>query len=157
MRYPVGRSGWTLRTDDSSLTTEQQVEPLSDFPSALVNPSPKPRIGVLAIQGDFAAHAAALRECGAEPVLVRKPEELTLSGSAALDGLVLPGGESTTVLKFLERDGFLESLAAFVQDEAGLRNLRRMHSAGAQRHRSSAAEPGRAGYRCRAQCVRAPD
>lgn len=104
-----------LRTDYSSLTTESQVEPLSDFPSAQMTSSPKPRIGVLAIQGDFAAHAEALRECGAEPVLVRKPEELTLSGSAALDGLVLPGGESTTVLKFLERDGFLESLAAFVQ------------------------------------------
>src|ERR1700739_107988 len=68
-----------------------------------------PRIGVLAIQGDFAAHADALREAGAEAVLVRKPEEL-----AAVDGLVIPGGESTTFLKFLERDGFLVALREFV-------------------------------------------
>ena len=69
-----------------------------------------PRIGVLAIQGDYDAHAQALREAGAEPVLIRKPEEL-----AAIDGLIIPGGESTTFLKFLERDGFLASLRDFVQ------------------------------------------
>jgi 5'-phosphate synthase pdxT subunit len=68
----------------------------------------KPRIGVLAIQGDYAAHADALRESGAEPVLVRKPDELS-----GVDGLIIPGGESTTFLKFLERDGFLESLRVF--------------------------------------------
>jgi 5'-phosphate synthase pdxT subunit len=66
------------------------------------------RIGVLALQGDYAAHAAALEEAGAEPVLVRKPEQL-----ADLDGLIIPGGESTTFLKFLERDGFLETLRSF--------------------------------------------
>ncbi len=68
-----------------------------------------PRIGVLAIQGDYEAHARALREAGAEAVLVRKPEQLS-----GLDGLVLPGGESTTFLKFLERDGFLGALREFV-------------------------------------------
>jgi 5'-phosphate synthase pdxT subunit len=68
-----------------------------------------PRVGVLAIQGDYEAHARALREAGAEAVLVRKPEEL-----GGLDGLVLPGGESTTFLKFLERDGFLGALREFV-------------------------------------------
>jgi pyridoxal 5'-phosphate synthase pdxT subunit len=72
----------------------------------------KLRIGVLAIQGDYAAHADALRDSGAEPVLVRKPEELT-GPDAGLDGLIIPGGESTTFLKFLERDGFLESLRSF--------------------------------------------
>ena len=72
----------------------------------------KPRIGVLAIQGDFDAHAAALREAGAEAVLVRKPEEL-----AGVDGLVIPGGESTTFLKFLERDGFLNALEDFVRSK----------------------------------------
>ena len=72
----------------------------------------KPRIGVLAIQGDYAAHATALHESGAEPVLVRKPEELT-GPDAKLDGLIIPGGESTTFLKFLERDGFLDSLRTF--------------------------------------------
>jgi 5'-phosphate synthase pdxT subunit len=66
------------------------------------------RIGVLAIQGDYAAHAAALEEAGAEPVLIRKPEQLS-----GLHGLIIPGGESTTFLKFLERDGFLETLRSF--------------------------------------------
>ena len=69
------------------------------------NAAKPPRIGVLAIQGDFAAHAQALEEAGAEAVEVRKPSELE-----GLDGLILPGGESTTFLKFLERDGLLESL-----------------------------------------------
>jgi pyridoxal 5'-phosphate synthase pdxT subunit len=69
----------------------------------------RPRIGVLAIQGDFAAHAQALEEAGAEAVEVRKPSQLD-----GLDGLVLPGGESTTFLKFLERDGLIESLQRFL-------------------------------------------
>lgn len=73
-------------------------------------PQTLPKIGVLAIQGDYDAHAQALREAGAEPVLVRKPEEM-----ADLDGLIIPGGESTTFLKFLERDGFLGSLQDFVR------------------------------------------
>ena len=68
-----------------------------------------PRVGVLAIQGDFAAHAEALEEAGAEAVLVRRPEEL-----AGVDGLVIPGGESKTFLKFLERDGFLDALREYV-------------------------------------------
>jgi pyridoxal 5'-phosphate synthase pdxT subunit len=72
----------------------------------------RPRIGVLAIQGDFAAHARALEEAGADAVEVRKPAEL-----ADLDGLILPGGESTTFLKFLERDGFLQSLQRFVAEK----------------------------------------
>jgi len=67
-------------------------------------------IGVLAIQGNFAAHAAALQAVGAEAVEVRKPEEL-----AGLDGLIIPGGESTTILKFLERGNFFEQLKTFVQ------------------------------------------
>jgi 5'-phosphate synthase pdxT subunit len=71
-----------------------------------------PRIGVLAIQGDYDAHALALREAGAEPVLIRKPEEL-----ADIDGLIIPGGESTTFLKFLERGGFLDSLRTFVREK----------------------------------------
>lgn len=76
-----------------------------------MNPRP-PRIGVLALQGDYDAHAQALREAGAEPVLVRKRGEL-----AGIDGLILPGGESTTFLKFLERDGFLGALREFVRDK----------------------------------------
>lgn len=72
----------------------------------------RPRIGVLAIQGDFDAHAKALREAGAQAVLVRRPEQLT-----DVDGLVIPGGESTTFLKFLERDGFLAALREFVRSK----------------------------------------
>ena len=67
-----------------------------------------PRIGVLAIQGDYAAHADALAESGATPVEVRKPEELK-----GLDGLILPGGESTTMLKFLEKRHFFDALLQF--------------------------------------------
>jgi pyridoxal 5'-phosphate synthase pdxT subunit len=70
--------------------------------------SSKPSIGVLAIQGDYAAHARALSETGAEPCEIRKPDQL-----ATLDGLILPGGESTTVLKFLEKLGFFEELEGF--------------------------------------------
>lgn len=68
----------------------------------------RPVIGVLAIQGDFAAHAEALAEAGADPVEVRKPDQL-----AGLDGLILPGGESTTVLRFLDRLHFFDVLKDF--------------------------------------------
>jgi pyridoxal 5'-phosphate synthase pdxT subunit len=68
----------------------------------------KPHIGVLAIQGDYAAHAQALAEAGARPSEVRKPEEL-----GDLDGLILPGGESTTMLKFLESRGLFRALEEF--------------------------------------------
>ena len=68
----------------------------------------QPSIGVLAIQGDYAAHAEALSESGANPVEVRKPEQL-----AGIDGLVLPGGESTTILRFLEKHSFFEILREF--------------------------------------------
>ncbi len=67
-----------------------------------------PRIGVLAIQGNYASHSAALTEAGADPCEVRKPGQL-----AGLDGLVLPGGESTTMLKFLEKHNFFETLQEF--------------------------------------------
>jgi 5'-phosphate synthase pdxT subunit len=79
--------------------------PLSNHSSAS---DARPRIGVLAIQGDYAAHADALAEAGAEPVEVRKPEQL-----AGLDGLILPGGESTTVLRFLEKLRFFDLLVEF--------------------------------------------
>jgi 5'-phosphate synthase pdxT subunit len=72
----------------------------------------RPHIGVLAIQGDYGAHAQALAEAGAIPSLVKNPEDLRLD-SQSLDGLILPGGESTTMLKFLERRGLFESLKEF--------------------------------------------
>jgi len=65
-------------------------------------------IGVLALQGDFSLHAAALARCGAEAVEVRKPEQL-----AGLDGLIMPGGESTTLLKLMHEWGFVPALQAF--------------------------------------------
>ena len=66
-------------------------------------------IGVLAIQGDYEAHKARLEQLGAEVVLVRKPEQLD-----AIDGIVIPGGESSTFLNFLAERGFLEKLRYFV-------------------------------------------
>ena len=65
------------------------------------------RIGVLASQGDFAAHMRMLRELGAEAVEVRAPADLD-----ALDGLVIPGGESTTITKAIERDGLDDAIRA---------------------------------------------
>ncbi|MCU1589502.1 MAG: glutamine amidotransferase [Frankiales bacterium] len=69
-----------------------------------------PRIGVLALQGDVREHVRALTRVGAEPVQVRRPEEL-----ADIDGLVLPGGESTTIGKLLDLFELLEPLRAAVK------------------------------------------
>jgi 5'-phosphate synthase pdxT subunit len=66
-------------------------------------------IGVLALQGGFAAHAAALTDAGLAPRLVRAAAEI-----AGLDGLVLPGGESTTQLILLHRHGLAVALRALV-------------------------------------------
>ncbi|WP_263384314.1 pyridoxal 5'-phosphate synthase glutaminase subunit PdxT [Granulicella arctica] len=71
-----------------------------------------PTIGVLALQGAFDAHAKALTSLGATVRLVRNPEDL-----ADLDGLIMPGGESTTMLKFLERGSFFDTLATFVKEK----------------------------------------
>jgi len=66
------------------------------------------RIGVLALQGDFALHARALEKCGVEAVEVRKPEQLD-----QVDGLIMPGGESTTLLKLMDAWGFVPALEKF--------------------------------------------
>jgi 5'-phosphate synthase pdxT subunit len=68
------------------------------------------RVGVLAIQGDFAAHMAALNEAGADVCEVRKADELRQVG-----GIVIPGGESTTLLKFILNPelGYLEAFQEF--------------------------------------------
>src|SRR6185437_5828735 len=72
--------------------------------------------GVLALQGAYEAHARVLRSLGAIPRLIRVPEELVDSeGHSKVDGLIIPGGESTTMLKFLERNNFTDILKAFVQ------------------------------------------
>jgi 5'-phosphate synthase pdxT subunit len=67
-----------------------------------------PLIGVLALQGAYDAHVRTLAALGATPRLVRLPPDLD-----ALDGLILPGGESTTMLKFLEKHGFFAALQQF--------------------------------------------
>jgi 5'-phosphate synthase pdxT subunit len=68
------------------------------------------RVGVLALQGDFEAHARALAAHGVVPVEVRNPPDL-----AGLAGLVLPGGESTTMLRLMEGGEIGQRLAAFVR------------------------------------------
>ena len=72
-------------------------------------PTTTTKIGVLALQGDFDAHRKRLEELGAEVVLVKKPEQLD-----EIDGLVIPGGESSTFLKLLGEAGF-EKLKEFVR------------------------------------------
>jgi 5'-phosphate synthase pdxT subunit len=66
------------------------------------------KIGILAVQGDFREHAAMLRQVGAEAVEVRKPEQLE-----ELDGLVIPGGESTAIMRLVRLYGLEEGLRRF--------------------------------------------
>src|SRR5919198_2079565 len=66
------------------------------------------KIGVLAVQGNFREHAAMLRRLGAEPVEVRKPEQLE-----GLDGLVIPGGESTAIMRLVRLYGLEDAIREF--------------------------------------------
>ena len=66
-------------------------------------------VGVLAIQGDFEAHAGVLARLGAEPRIVRTPADLD-----GLDALVIPGGESTTMTLGVEREGLAEPLRELI-------------------------------------------
>jgi 5'-phosphate synthase pdxT subunit len=72
------------------------------------------RIGVLAVQGNFREHKAALRRLGAEPVEVRLPEQL-----ADLDGLVIPGGESTAIGRLVRLYGLEEAIGSFARPVFG--------------------------------------
>jgi len=72
------------------------------------------KIGVLALQGNFREHAAMLRRLGAEAVEVRKPEQLE-----GLDGLVVPGGESTTFVRLMRLYGLEDAIRAFQQPMLG--------------------------------------
>jgi 5'-phosphate synthase pdxT subunit len=95
----------------------------------------RPRVGVLAVQGAFEEHETALAAVGAEPTQVRLPDELE-----GLDGLVLPGGESTTVGLVAQRTGLLQALRRAIVEEglpvfgtcAGLIMLARETTGGAQ-------------------------
>jgi 5'-phosphate synthase pdxT subunit len=84
------------------------------------------RIGVLAVQGNFREHAAMLRRLGAEAVEVRKPEQLE-----GLDGLVIPGGESTTFMRLMRLYGLDEAVREFTGPVlgtcAGMIVLDRLH------------------------------
>jgi 5'-phosphate synthase pdxT subunit len=71
-----------------------------------------PKVGVLALQGDFEAHGRALESLGARPVYVRTRDELN-----SVDALILPGGESTTMLKLLNLEDLKEPLAAFAREK----------------------------------------
>jgi pyridoxal 5'-phosphate synthase pdxT subunit len=66
------------------------------------------RIGVLAVQGNFREHAAVLRRLGAEPIEVRKPEQLD-----GVDGLIIPGGESTAIARLIRLYGLEEAIRRF--------------------------------------------
>lgn len=69
------------------------------------------RVGVLAVQGDFAKHIEMLERCGVEAVEVRSPEQL-----ADVDGLIIPGGESTTVGKLMDRYGIDKAIIKRVEE-----------------------------------------
>ena len=75
------------------------------------DPATGPRVGVLAVQGDFEAHADALRRLGAEPVEVRRAEELE-----DVAGLIIPGGESTTIAMGIEAYALEQPIRALVGD-----------------------------------------
>ena len=68
----------------------------------------RPRVGVLAVQGNFREHVAMLRRLGVDAIEVRKPEQLQ-----DLDGLVVPGGESTTFMRLMKLYGLDEAILAF--------------------------------------------
>jgi len=68
------------------------------------------KIGILAVQGDFEAHAAMLQQLGAQTTEVRTPADLE-----GCDGLILPGGESTTQLKFLREEGLADKIVKFAE------------------------------------------
>ena len=74
-----------------------------------------PKVGILAVQGDFAAHAEMLQSLGAETVEVR-----TVTDLESCDALVLPGGESTTQLQFLQEEGLFEAIRKFAAKQNGV-------------------------------------
>jgi 5'-phosphate synthase pdxT subunit len=125
-------------------------------------------VGVLALQGDFEAHGRLLRACGAEPREVRMPAELE-----GLDGLVIPGGESTVMTLGIEREGLAEPLrdlqaagtpvlgtcAGLImadRDHLGLMDIRARRNAFGRQIRSFEADVAVAGEPMRAVFIRAP-
>ena len=72
------------------------------------------KIGVLAVQGNFREHEAVLRRLGVEPVEVRKPEQLD-----GLDGLVIPGGETTAIMRLVRLYGLEDAIREFARPVLG--------------------------------------
>ena len=70
------------------------------------------KVGILAVQGDYEAHAEAVQRAGGEPVLIRTRDELR-----NVDALILPGGESSTQLQFLEEEGLDKAIAEFSREK----------------------------------------
>jgi 5'-phosphate synthase pdxT subunit len=98
------------------------IEFISTFPSILGHRSTPPhsgvesvKIGILAVQGDFAAHAVMLAGMGVESAEVRTPADL-----ADCDGLILPGGESTTQLQFLREEGLDAAIRKFAAEDKAI-------------------------------------
>ncbi|HVE68702.1 MAG TPA: pyridoxal 5'-phosphate synthase glutaminase subunit PdxT [Solirubrobacteraceae bacterium] len=127
-----------------------------------------PVVGVLALQGDFEAHARVLRELGAEPREVRVPADLE-----ELDGLVIPGGESTVMSLGIEREGLAEPLRALAgagtpvlgtcaglivldRDHLGVLDVRARRNAFGRQVRSFEADLDFDGAPLRAVFIRAP-
>lgn len=127
-----------------------------------------PVVGVLALQGDFEAHARVLRELGAEPREVRVPADLD-----GLDGLVIPGGESTVMSLGIEREGLAEPLRALAaagtpvlgtcaglimldRDHLGVLDVRARRNAFGRQVRSFEADLEFDGAPLRAVFIRAP-
>jgi 5'-phosphate synthase pdxT subunit len=125
------------------------------------------RIGVLAVQGNFREHAAVLRRLGAEPVEVRLPRELD-----GIDGLIIPGGESTAITRLMRLYGLDEALRAFGgpifgtcagmivldREHLGLADIRAARNAfGRQKHSFEAdIDIGHGGEPVRGVFIRAP-
>lgn len=95
----AARSGWTPGERLAKRVREPDLDPDA------------PIVGVLALQGDVLEHLRALRRCGADTVKVRSLAEL-----AAVEALVVPGGESTTIGKLLVRFGLLDPLRTRIRD-----------------------------------------
>ena len=83
------------------------------------------KIGILALQGAVREHATSLKRCGAEAVEVKTANDLK-----GLDGLILPGGESTTMRRLIDTYDLMKPLKQFISRPTGVRNLRGSDSAG---------------------------
>ncbi|GIS71792.1 MAG: hypothetical protein CM1200mP10_13690 [Candidatus Neomarinimicrobiota bacterium] len=80
------------------------------------------KIGILALQGDFNKHSFILEKLDLEPTFVRYPSDLN-----RISGLIIPGGESTTMTKLMDRAGFYESITSFANRNPALGHLCRVN------------------------------